>query len=57
MPLPDSKVERKPIKLNKDQIQYKTSGYKLCPKCNKEYFSINLAKCLMCKYTIKVEES
>jgi hypothetical protein len=57
MPLEDSKVERKQIKLKKDQIQYRTSGYQICPSCEKDFYVLNLKKCLFCNYNEKEEES
>ena len=42
----------------KDKIQYKQqpNGYKICPNCNKDYYSLAQRKCLMCKYTENEEE-
>ncbi len=57
MPLEDSKVERKQITLKKDQIQYKTSGYQICPSCKKDFYVVSQEKCLFCYYNEKEEES
>jgi hypothetical protein len=41
----------------KDKIQYKQqNGYKRCSSCNKDFYSLALGKCLMCKYTENEEE-
>ena len=58
VPQQDSRVERKQIVVPKDKIQYKQqqNGYKICPNCNKDYYSLALGKCLNCKYSEDEEE-